>query len=130
MSSNQPEKSAMSAIPSHLSYTRDHEWFSDGVVGITAFAASALGDIVYVQLPEVGTLVTAGEPCGEIESTKSVSDLVAPADGVVVSVNPLIATEPGAVNDDPYRRGWLFTLRLTGAAPELLDAAAYAALVG
>ena len=120
----------MSAIPPHLSYTRDHEWFSDGVVGITAFAASALGDVVHVQLPEIGTLVTAGQPCGEIESTKSVSDLLAPADGVVVSVNPLLVTEPGVVNDDPYGRGWLFTLRLTGAVPELLDADAYAALVG
>lgn len=113
-----------------LHYTRDHEWLSaDGVVGITAFAASALGDIVHVQLPDVGAALTAGAPCGEIESTKSVSDLVAPADGVVVEVNDLLAAEPGLLNDDPYERGWLFKLRVTGT-PELLDAAAYHALVG
>lgn len=125
--------SMMSAIPPHLSYTRDHEWLAlhgaNGVVGITAFAADALGDIVYVQLPDVGAAVTAGAPCGEIESTKSVSDLVAPADGVVVEVNPLLVAEPGLLNDDPYERGWLFKLRVTGT-PGLLDATAYAALVG
>ncbi len=119
----------MTEIPPHLSYTRDHEWLAGGVVGITAFAAGALGDIVHVRLPDVGAAVTAGEPCGEIESTKSVSDLVAPAAGVVVAVNPLVAAEPGLLNDDPYERGWLFRLRVTGT-PELLDAAAYAALVG
>lgn len=116
-------------IPAHLHYTRDHEWLHDGVVGITAFAASALGDIVFVQLPDVGATVTAGEPCGEIESTKSVSDLVAPADGVVVEVNDEVAAEPGLLNEDPYGRGWLFRMRVTGT-PELLDAAAYAALAG
>ncbi|MET7426715.1 glycine cleavage system protein GcvH [Dactylosporangium sp. NPDC005555] len=119
----------MSAIPPHLRYTRDHEWLLDGRVGITAYAAAALGDVVHVQLPEVGATVTAGTPCGEIESTKSVSDLVAPADGVVVSVNAVLAGEPGLVNDDPYERGWLFELDLTGT-PDLLDAAGYAALVG
>ncbi|GAB3855476.1 glycine cleavage system protein H [Dactylosporangium cerinum] len=118
----------MSEIPPHLSYTRDHEWLLDGVVGITAFAASSLGDIVYVQLPDVGAAVTAGVPCGEIESTKSVSDLVAPAGGVVVEVN-LLAAEPGLVNEDPYGRGWLFRLSVAGT-PDLLDATAYAALVG
>lgn len=123
----------MSAIPPHLHYTRDHEWLAldgaDGLVGVTAHAAAELGDIVYVQLPDVGAEVTAGEPCGEIESTKSVSDLVAPADGVVVEVNALVAAEPGVLNADPYERGWLFRLRLTGT-PDLLDAAAYADLVG
>jgi glycine cleavage system H protein len=121
--------SVMPAVPPHLSYTRDHEWLLDGVVGITAFAASSLGDIVYVQLPEVGAAVTAGVPCGEIESTKSVSDLVAPADGVVVEVNPLVTAAPGLLNEDPYGRGWLFRLSVAGT-PELLDATAYAALVG
>ncbi|MEV4515248.1 glycine cleavage system protein GcvH [Dactylosporangium sp. NPDC049525] len=119
----------MSAIPPHLSYTRDHEWLHDGVVGITAFAAAALGDIVYVQLPDVGATVTAGTPCGEVESTKSVSDLVAPADGTVTEVNDALVAEPGLLNDDPYERGWLFKLRVAGT-PDLLDAAAYTALVG
>jgi glycine cleavage system H protein len=117
-----------------LRYTRDHEWLSpDGVVGITAYAAAALGDIVYVQLPEIGATVTAGVPCGEIESTKSVSDLLAPVDGVVVAVNDDLAASPGLVNDDPFERGWLFRLEVTGSPdpqdPGLLDAAAYAELV-
>ncbi|WP_327010029.1 glycine cleavage system protein GcvH [Dactylosporangium sp. NBC_01737] len=119
----------MPAIPPHLSYTRDHEWLHDGRVGITAFAADALGDIVYVRLPDLGATVTAGVPCGEIESTKSVSELLAPADGTVVEVNAALAEEPGLVNDDPYERGWLFKLAVTGT-PDLLDAAAYTALAG
>ncbi|GAA1611229.1 glycine cleavage system protein GcvH [Catellatospora bangladeshensis] len=121
-----------SAVPAHLRYTRDHEWLDgDGVatVGITAFAADALGDIVYLELPEPGRTVAAGEPCGEIESTKSVSELYAPVDGEIVAVNEAAATEPGLLNNDPYGQGWLFRLRLTGT-PELLDAAAYAAFTG
>ncbi|GIF95888.1 glycine cleavage system H protein [Catellatospora citrea] len=122
----------VSTVPENLHYTRDHEWLSDGdvpTVGITAFAAEALGDIVYVELPAVGTSVTAGEPCGEVESTKSVSELYAPADGEIVAVNPAVVDDPSLVNADPYGQGWLFRLRLTGAA-ELLDAAEYAALTG
>jgi len=89
----------------------------------------ALGDIVYLELPAVGTYVAAGEPCGEVESTKSVSELYAPADGEIVEVNPAVADDPSLVNSDPYGQGWLFRLRLTGS-PELLDAAEYAALTG
>ncbi|MEV0461017.1 glycine cleavage system protein GcvH [Catellatospora methionotrophica] len=122
----------MNTLPENLRYTRDHEWLSDGdepAVGITAFAGDALGDIVYLELPPVGTVVTAGDPCGEVESTKSVSELYAPADGEIVAVNPAVAEDPSLVNADPYGQGWLFRLRLTGT-PELLDAAEYAALTG
>ena len=116
--------SAMSAIPPHLSYTRDHEWLHDGRVGITAFAADALGDIVYVQLPDVGATVTAGVPCGEIESTKSVSELYSPADGTVVEVNDAVVTTPELINSDPFNGGWLFRMQVDGDL-ELLDASAY-----
>lgn len=119
--------------PGDRLYTPDHEWITvDGDVarvGITSYAAQALGDVVYLDLPEVGTVVTAGESCGEIESTKSVSDLVAPADGEVLSHNEAAVDAPETVNTDPFGDGWLYTMRV-GAVPEdLLDAQAYAALV-
>ncbi|MEV6926374.1 glycine cleavage system protein GcvH [Dactylosporangium sp. NPDC051485] len=116
-------------VPPNLQYTRDHEWIADlSTVGITRFAADALGDIVYLDLPEPGREVRAGEPCGEIESTKSVSDLLAPADGVVEEVNPAVAADPALINEDPYAN-WLFRMRVTGAA-DLLDIEAYTALIG
>lgn len=119
-------------IPAHLRYTSDHEWLdlADGVatVGITAFAAESLGDVVYIQLPEVGDTITQGDVCGEIESTKSVSDVNAPASGEVIEVNEAVVDAPETVNSDPYGVGWLFRVRTTGT-PELLDAAAYAALI-
>lgn len=119
------------SIPENLSYTKEHEWLDivDGVatVGITSFAAEALGDIVFVQLPDVGATVTAGEECGEIESTKSVSELFAPVTGEVVEVNGSTDDEPEIVNSDPFGRGWLFKVR-TDDVGELLDAKAYAAL--
>ncbi len=119
------------SIPTDLKYTREHEWVDlhgdTATIGITAFAADALGDVVYVQLPTVGSTVTAGEPCGEIESTKSVSDLYAPADGEIVEVNQAVADEPGLLNSDPLGKGWLFRMTVTGS-PELLDAAAYESL--
>jgi glycine cleavage system H protein len=119
-------------VPPQLQYTSDHEWLEPGRpvprAGITRFAADALGDIVHLDLPEPGREVRAGEPCGEVESTKSVSDLVAPADGVVEAVNPAVAADPGLVNADPYAN-WLFSLRVTDA-PALLDADAYRALIG
>jgi glycine cleavage system H protein len=120
------------SIPQNLSYTKEHEWLSvtDGVatVGITAFAAESLGDIVFVQLPAVGAAITAGEVFGEVESTKSVSELYSPVSGEVVEVNETTSDTPEVINSDPYAEGWLLKVRLTGDTPELLDAAAYAAL--
>jgi len=118
-------------VPVHLHYTAEHEWLdirgTTATVGVTAFAADALGDVVYVDLPAPGTRTTAGEPCGEIESTKSVSDLHAPADGEVLEVNEAVVDDPGLLNADPFGRGWLFRIALSDP-PELLDAAAYDAL--
>jgi glycine cleavage system H protein len=120
------------SIPENLKYTKEHEWLSvsDGVatVGITAFAAESLGDIVFVQLPDAGATVAAGEVFGEVESTKSVSELYAPVSGEVVEVNGATSDRPEVINEDPYTEGWLLKVRLTGDVPELLDAAAYAAL--
>jgi glycine cleavage system H protein len=120
------------SIPETLKYTKEHEWLSveDGVatVGITAFAAESLGDIVFVQLPDAGATVTAGEVFGEVESTKSVSELYAPVSGEVVEVNGATSDRPEVINEDPYTEGWLLKVRLSGDVPELLDAAAYAAL--
>ncbi len=117
-------------LPADLLYSPEHEWVSvtDGVatIGITAFAADALGDVVYVDLPAVGTAVTAGAPCGEIESTKSVSDLFSPVTGEVTDVNPAVVDEPGVLNSDPFG-AWLLRVRV-GSLPDLLDAAAYRAL--
>ncbi len=120
------------SIPENLKYTKEHEWLSlDGdvaTVGITAFAAESLGDIVFVQLPSAGDTVTAGEVFGEVESTKSVSELYAPVSGEVVEVNEATSDTPEVINSDPYTEGWLLKVRLTGDVPELLDSAAYAAL--
>jgi glycine cleavage system H protein len=120
------------SIPENLKYTKEHEWLSlDGdvaTVGITAFAAESLGDIVFVQLPSAGETVTAGEVFGEVESTKSVSELYAPVSGEVVEVNGTTSDTPEVINSDPYAEGWLLKVRLSGDVPELLDAAAYAAL--
>lgn len=132
MSSLLPEAAEqIMSVPAHLHYSAEHEWIeiTDGVatVGITAFAADALGDIVYVNPPGVGADVTAGEPCGELESTKSVSDLCSPVDGEVVDVNPAVAATPGLLNQDPYG-SWLIRIRVSGD-PELLDAAAYEQLI-
>lgn len=119
-------------VPETLRYTAEHEWISatDGGrarVGITHHAQDALGDIVFLQLPEVGTEVTAGDPVGEVESTKSVSEIYAPVSGTVVAVNEAVTETPEVVNQDPYGEGWLF--ELTPADPaaieNLLDAAGY-----
>ncbi len=100
------------SIPAELRYTPEHEWVAiDGTVasvGITDYAARALGDVVYVSGPAPGTKVTAGEPCGEVESTKSVSDIYSPVDGEVAEVNNDVDEDPGLVNADPYGAGWLF----------------------
>ncbi len=126
----------MSDIPPDLHYTAEHEWVrrsgDDTVrVGITDFAQSALGDVVFVQLPDVGTEVTAAESFGEVESTKSVSDLYAPISGKVSAVNSDLESSPELVNSDPYGAGWLLdvqvadTAALDTAITALLDAEAY-----
>ena len=127
----------MSETPSDLRYTAEHEWVKDagdGVVriGITAYAAEALGDVVYVSLPAVGDTVTSGESCGEVESTKSVSDLYAPLPGTVTAVNDALDATPELVNSDPYGEGWMYELQLGDGADTsgLLDAAAYQAEIG
>ncbi|MGP4054742.1 glycine cleavage system protein GcvH [Mycobacterium sp. 4D054] len=127
----------MSEIPADLSYTAEHEWVQqtgdDTVrVGITDYAQSALGDVVFVQLPDVGTEVTAGESFGEVESTKSVSDLYAPITAKVVAVNGDLESNPQLVNSDPYGGGWLVELQaeagtLQGDLAGLLDAEGYRA---
>jgi glycine cleavage system H protein len=120
------------SVPANLKYTAEHEWLAiDGdvaTVGITTFAAEALGDIVFVDLPAVGVTITAGKACGELESTKSVSDIYAPVDGEVVEINRGVVDDPAAVNLDPYAGGWLFKVKVAGTA-ELLDAAAYEVLI-
>ncbi|WP_306366916.1 glycine cleavage system protein GcvH [Nocardiopsis sp. CC223A] len=119
------------SVPTELGYTAEHEWVSieDGVatVGITAFAAESLGDIVYVEAPAAGTAVSAGETCGEVESTKSVSDIYSPVDGEVVEVNADLEGEPESINSDPYG-AWLFKVRLAGEPGELLSAEEYTKL--
>jgi glycine cleavage system H protein len=103
-------------IPDELRYTAEHEWIAvNGTlasVGITDFAQRALGDVVYVSVPAPGTRVTAGEPCGEVESTKSVSDIYSPVDGEVAEVNADLEDDPALVNSDPYGAGWLMKITL------------------
>ncbi|MFD0886577.1 glycine cleavage system protein GcvH [Streptosporangium algeriense] len=124
----------MSDIPEELHYTKEHEWISgidDGLtltIGITAYAAGALGDVVFVQLPEVGSSITAGEAVGEVESTKSVSDIFAPVGGEIVEVNEVVVDDPSLVNSDPYGEGWLFRVRLEGDPEDLLSPEEYTAL--
>ena len=129
----------MSEIPADLYYTEEHEWVQrtgdDTVrVGVTDYAQSALGDVVFVQLPDVGTEVTAGESFGEVESTKSVSDLYAPVSAKVVAVNSDLESNPQLVNSDPYGEGWLVDLQVDAGSVEdglrgLLDADGYRAVV-
>ncbi|WP_127127542.1 glycine cleavage system protein GcvH [Georgenia sp. SYP-B2076] len=120
------------SYPTDRRYTTDHEWIAvDGDVarvGITSYAAQALGDVVYLDLPAVGTALAAGTSCGEIESTKSVSELMAPADGEVLAVNDAAVDAPETVNGDPHGDGWLFSMRVASLPEDLLDAEAYAAL--
>ena len=123
------------SVPAELRYTPEHEWVSvegtSASIGITEYAAQQLGDVVYVSLPAPGTAVTAGEPCGEVESVKSVSDLYSPVDGEVTEVNEELADDPGLINAEPYGLGWMFRVRVadgqaTGAA--LLSPTEYDAL--
>ena len=123
-------------IPDELRYSAEHEWALtlDGMskvrVGITDYAQDALGDVVFVDLPNVGTEVAAGETVGELESTKSVSEVYVPVGGTVTAVNEALADRPELVNEDPYGDGWLFEVEVSGAGAldGLLDAAAYRAL--
>lgn len=127
---------ATNTIPDDRSYTEEHEWVlvAPGAglpdtpvrVGITSVAAAALGDLVYVDLPEVGSAITAGETCGEVESTKTVSELYPPVSGTVTAVNSAAVDDPSIITADPYDAGWLFEVQAT-AAGNLLTAAEYAA---
>jgi glycine cleavage system H protein len=123
-------------VPQDLSYTAEHEWArteADGTIriGITDFAQEALGDVVFVSLPSVGTQVSAGQVLGEVESTKSVSEIYAPFAGEVVGRNDELEARPELLNSDAYGEGWIVTIRLAEgvAAPALLDAAAYEAVI-
>ena len=124
----------MSDIPDDRKYTKEHEWAKqDGarvLVGITDYAQDQLGDVVFVGLPEVGSEVTAGQPLGEVESTKSVSDIYSPVSGTVADKNPEVEANPELVNTDPYGAGWLVAIEAGGADLEgLMSAADYKALV-
>lgn len=119
--------------PTNRSYTKEHEWVlvegDVATIGITAYAAEKLGDVVFVDLPKVGTSTTYMKICGEIESTKSVGELYAPLDGEVVEINDVVVSAPETVNSDPFGEGWLIKVRFT-SLPELMTAEEYAALTG
>jgi glycine cleavage system H protein len=121
-------------IPDNLRYSSDHEWVSAeegrARIGITDFAQDALGDVVYVELPAVGATVELGASMGEVESTKSVSDIYAPISGTVLEINDVLDSEPNKINDDPYGEGWLCVISVdeAGQLDQLLDAEAYQAL--
>ena len=119
------------SVPTDRKYTAEHEWLviegDVARVGITEHASRELGDVVYVELPNVGDELSAGQACGEIESTKSVSEIFAPASGTVVATNQAVVDSPEIVNAEPYDGGWLFELRVS-QIPEMLDSDAYASL--
>jgi len=127
----------VSDYPEDLKYSADHEWVRSGNestvrIGVTAYAADQLGDIVFASLPSVGETVSTGDACGELESTKSVSDIFSPVPGVVAAVNALLESNPETINADPYGDGWLFEVDLEEGADldDLMDADAYAEEVG
>ena len=127
----------MSDYPEDLKYSAEHEWVRSGNgskvrIGITDYAAEQLGDIVFASLPALGDTVAAGDACGELESTKSVSDIFCPVPGVISAVNALLESNPEIINSDPYGDGWLFELDLNDDADleDLLDADAYAEQLG
>lgn len=122
----------MSAVKSSLRYSAEHEWIDESTptrIGISQVAADALGDVVYVDLPEVGAVLTAGATCGEVESTKSVSDLFSPINGTVLEVNQAVIDDPALLNSDPYGAGWLLAVEVDSEG-ELLSAADYASANG
>jgi len=122
----------MSTTPENLQYTKEHEWVSveAGIytMGITDYAQEALGDIVYVQLPKIGESVSAGKVCGEVESTKSVSELFSPVTGTVKTINEALSQSPELLNSDPYVAGWLITIAMSETPTDLLSSEEYAAL--
>lgn len=128
----------MAKVPDDVKYTAEHEWIrlSDGSsivrIGITDYAQEALGDVVYVSLPDVGATLTLGGAIGEVESTKSVSDVYAPVSGTVVARNEALDDQPELINSDPYGDGWILEIELSepSEAQALLDPAAYTALAG
>jgi glycine cleavage system H protein len=120
------------SVPAELRYTAEHEWVAiegeTATIGITEFAAQALGDVVFVSLPTAGATVSAGDPCGEVESYKSVSELYSPVTGEVTAVNEELNDDPALINAEPYQLGWIFRVRLTAAVEAttgLLSAAEY-----
>ena len=119
------------ANPENLQYTKEHEWVRDlaaaGTVsmGITDFAQGALGDIVYVQLPKIGDVVVSGKVCGEVESTKSVSEIFAPVSGKVITINESLSKSPELINSDPYNAGWLVEIELSETPNDLLTPEQY-----
>ena len=123
------------AYPTKLKYTKDHEWAlvqgNKATVGITAFAKDQLGDVVYLELPEVGATVTRGQPFGVVESTKAVSELFAPVSGKVTKVNQALVDAPEGVNDDPHEKGWMVEIELSqpGETGDLLSAQQYEELI-
>ncbi len=124
----------MATVPNDLKYTKEHEWVAKTNnplvvrIGITDFAQSALGDIVYIQTPKIGEAVTADKVCGEVESTKSVSEIYAPVSGKVISINPDLDKSPEVINSDPYGAGWIAEIEITGDLPALLSAEEYSNL--
>lgn len=125
----------MSNVPANLQYSKEHEWVEATggnrfKIGITDYAQGALGDIVYVQLPKVGDSVTEGVVCGEIESTKSVSELFSPVTGTVVAINEQLDSAPETLNSDPYGAGWIAEIEVSAPSTSLMDAAGYSALIG
>ncbi len=122
-----------SNIPAELRYAETHEWVrpqEDGIVtvGITDHAQHLLGDLVFVELPEIGRVVAAAESCAVVESVKAASDVYSPLDGVIVEVNELLADNPELINEDPYGEGWIMRVKTSAALDGLLDAAAYEAI--
>ncbi len=124
----------MSNVPNELKYSKEHEWVATTSaanvvrIGITDFAQGALGDIVYIQLPKVGSTVAADAVCGEVESTKSVSEIYAPVSGKVVAVNNDLDKAPESINSDPYGAGWIADIEIDGDLSHLLSAGEYSAL--
>ncbi|WEV69100.1 glycine cleavage system protein GcvH [Bifidobacterium sp. ESL0775] len=120
-------------VPDHLQYSGDHAWVDDAegiaVIGITEYAANQMGEIVYVDLPEPGTPVRAGDEIVEMESAKTVQNLISPVEGTVRYVNQAVADDPQVINNDPYGEGWILKVELDDDEPELMDAEQYAAMV-